>query len=125
MGKDLTAQEKAQKISEQMLEAKKVFNQMEANGESKVDMNKFKGKVQQEVNIAEFFNNIKESDIDYLTRTEANKIPVLFDNLNRGMVTNAPFKIMNRIKGGRTLDSFEKLDAKSPIKRVKTKDGPV
>jgi hypothetical protein len=121
-GKDLTAQEKAQKVSEQMLEAKKVFREMEANGESKVDMDKFKGKVQQEVNIAEFFNNIKESDIDYLTRTEANKIPVLFDNLNRGMVTNATFKIMNRIKGGRKLDSFEKLDAKSPIKRVKTKD---
>jgi hypothetical protein len=121
-GKDLTAQEKAQKVSEQMLEAKKVFREMEANGESKVDMKKFKGKVQQEVNIAEFFNNIKESDIDYLTRTEANKIPVLFDNLNRGMVTNATFKIMNRIKGGRKLDSFEKLDAKSPIKRVKTKD---
>ena len=121
-GKDLTAQEKAQKISEQMLEAKKVFREMEADGDAKVDMNKFKGKVQQEVNIAEFFNNIKESDIDYLTRTEANKLPVVFENLNRGMVTNATFKIMNRIKGGRILDSFVKLDPKSPIKRVKTKD---
>ena len=120
--KELTAQEKLDKKEEQMLEAKKVFNKMKTDGEAKVDMKKFKGKVQQEVNIAEFFNNIKESDIDYLTRTEANKIPVLFDNLNRGMVTNATFKIMNRIKGGRKLDSFEKLDAKSPIKRVKTKD---
>jgi hypothetical protein len=122
-GKELTAQEKIQKISEQMLDAKKVFREMKKNGEAKVDLKKFKGKVQREVDIAEFFNNIEESDIDYLTRSEANKLPVVFDNLNRGMVTNAEKRIMNRIKGERDLDAFEKEDPKSPIKRAKTKDG--
>jgi hypothetical protein len=124
---DLSAQEIFNKKEEQMLEAIEVFNQMEAeakeNGKSKVDMNKFKGKVQQELNIAEFFNKIKASDIKYLSRTEANKIPVVFENLNRGMVTNTTDKIMSKIIGGRTLDSFEKLDPKSPIKRAETIDG--
>jgi hypothetical protein len=120
---DLSAQEIFNKKEEQMLEAKEVFNKMKTDGEAKVDMKKFKGKVQQELNIAEFFNNIKDSDIDYLTRTEANKIPVLFDNLNRGMVTTTIDKIMTKIIGGRTLDSFEKLDPKSPIKRAETIDG--
>jgi hypothetical protein len=122
-GKELTTQEKIQKISEQMLDAKKVFREMKSNGEAKVDLKKFKGQVQRAVDIADFFNNIQDSDIDYLTRTEANKLPVVFDNLNRGMVTSAEKRIMNRIKGGRDLDAFEKEDPSSPIKRAKTKDG--
>jgi len=112
-GKEMSPEEKVFKISERIKSATKMFLGMRTTGEASVDMKKYVGQAQREIDIAQFFNDLKPTDIKYLTPSEAESLPEIYANLNSGMVVNDMKRIMNRVIGERTLDSF----VDSPIKR--------
>ena len=87
---------------------------MRTTGEASVDMNKYKDQAQGSINVAQFFNDLKPTDIQYLTPSEAESLPVIYANINAGMVTGWMSRIMHRVGGERLLDSF----VDSPIKRT-------
>jgi len=113
-GKEMSPEERLFKTSERLKDATKMFLGMRTTGEASVDMNKYKNQAQGSINVAQFFNDLKPTDIQYLTPSEAESLPVIYANINAGMVTGWMSKIMHRVGGERLLDSF----VDSPIKRT-------
>lgn len=104
-----TVQEKIQEIAEKLLEAKKKFRELKKTGLTKIDVAKiFDGAPERAIEIAEFFNQLTEDDIEFLSLSEANKLEVIYENLQLGLVTNQMKKMMYRIKGEKMLDDLQK-----------------
>jgi len=121
-GKPLTASQKIDKIKEKRQQAIENFNNLYPieKGSRGVDVSLYKNN-EVLAEAAAFFNKLGNNQLKDLLPSELNALPLIYENMNFGLMTSSVFRIMSRIKGSMTIDQmsessnqFSRMLATSP-----------
>jgi hypothetical protein len=121
-GKPLTASQKIGKIKEKRQQAIDNFNSLHPieKGSRGIDVSLYKNN-EVLAEAAAFFNKLGNNQLKDLLPSEINALPLIYENMNFGLMTSSVFRIMSRIKGSMTVDQmsessnqFSRMLATSP-----------
>jgi hypothetical protein len=121
-GKPLTASQKIGKIKEKRQQAIDNFNNLYPieKGVRGIDVSLYKNN-EVLAEAAAFFNKLGNNQLKDLLPSEINALPLIYENMNFGLMTSSVFRIMSRIKGSMTVDQmsessnqFSRMLATSP-----------
>jgi hypothetical protein len=121
-GKPLTSAKKIEKIKEKRQQAIDNFNSLYPieKGSRGIDVSLYKNN-EVLAEAAAFFNKLGNNQLKDLLPSEINALPLIYENMNFGLMTSSVFRIMSKIKGSMTVDQmsesssqFSRMLATSP-----------
>jgi len=121
-GKPLTSAKKIEKIKEKRQQAIDNFNSLYPieKGSRGIDVSLYKNN-EVLAEAAAFFNKLGNNQLKDLLPSEINALPLIYENMNFGLMTSSVFRIMSKIKGSMTVDQmsesssqFSRMLAASP-----------
>jgi hypothetical protein len=121
-GKPLTSAKKIEKIKEKRQQAIDNFNSLYPieKGSRGIDVSLYKNN-EVLAEAAAFFNKLGNNQLKDLFPSEINALPLIYENMNFGLMTSSVFRIMSKIKGSMTVDQmsesssqFSRMLATSP-----------
>ena len=121
-GKPLTSAKKIEKIKEKRQQAIDNFNSLYPieKGSRGIDISLYKNN-EVLAEAAAFFNKLGNNQLKDLLPSEINALPLIYENMNFGLMTSSVFRIMSKIKGSMTVDQmsesssqFSRMLATSP-----------